>query len=229
MQALARRYTDELLERYHALDAKLPYQRDAASAAARALRNTCLGYLMTLEEGSVTALALKQLKAADNMTDALAALALLANQALPARDEALAFFEDRWREYPLVMDKWLRVQAVSRCEDTVARVRDLIRHRCYQHDNPNKIHALIGALAHTNPLRFHERDGSGYQLVAEQLLATDAKNPQVAARLASAFNLWRHYEPGRRERMHKVLQNISAAEHLSRDVGEIIERALVKP
>ena len=229
MQALARRYTDELLERYHALDAKLPYQRDAASAAARALRNTCLGYLMTLEEGNVTVLALKQLKAADNMTDALAALALLANQALPARDEALAFFEDRWREYPLVMDKWLRVQAVSRCEDTVARVRDLTRHRCYQHDNPNKIHALIGALAHTNPLRFHERDGSGYQLIAEQLLATDARNPQVAARLASAFNLWRRYEPGRRERMHKVLQSISGAEHLSRDVGEIIERALAEP
>jgi aminopeptidase N len=228
MQALARRYTEVLLERYHALEAKMPYQRDSASAAARELRNTCLGYLMTLESEEITALALKQLKTADNMTDALAALAPLANQTLSGRDQALSFFEDRWSEFPLVMDKWLRVQAVSRCGDTLARVRKLTRHSCYQQDNPNKIHALIGALAHANPLRFHEPDGSGYQLVAEQLLATDPKNPQVAARLASAFNLWRRYEPGRRERMHEVLQKISGTAHLSRDVGEIVERALAE-
>ena len=228
MRALASRFTDELLERYQMLEAEGSYQRDSASAAARALRNTCLGYLMTLESEDITALALKQLKTADNMTDALAALAPLANQTLAGRDEALSFFEDRWREFPLVMDKWLRVQAVSRCGDTLARVRKLTCHSSYQPDNPNKIHALIGALAHANPLRFHEPDGSGYQLVAEQLLATDPKNPQVAARLASAFNLWRRYEPERRERMHEVLQKISGAPHLSRDVGEIVERALAE-
>ena len=228
MQALADRFTDELLERYQVLEAEGSYQRDPASAAARALRNTCLGYLMTLESEDITALALNQLKTADNMTDALAALAPLANQTLSGRDEALSFFEDRWSEFPLVMDKWLRVQAVSRCGDTLARVRKLTRHSCYQQENPNKIHALIGALAHANPLRFHEPDGSGYRLVAEQLLATDPKNPQVAARLASAFNLWRRYEPGRRERMQEVLQKISGAPHLSRDVGENVERALAE-
>lgn len=228
MQALASRFTDELLERYQALEAEGSYQRDSASAAVRALRNTCLGYLMTLESEDINALALKQLKTADNMTDALAALTPLANQALSGRDEALSFFEERWCEFPLVMDKWLRVQAVSRCDDTLARVRDLTHHACYQQDNPNKIHALIGALAHANPLRFHEPDGSGYQLVAEQLLTTDPKNPQVAARLASAFNLWRRYEPGRREHMHKVLQKISGATQLSRDVQEIVDRALAE-
>ena len=228
MQALASRFTDELLERYQALEAEGSYQRDSASAGVRALRNTCLGYLMTLESEDINARALKQLKTADNMTDALAALAPLANQALSGRDEALSFFEERWCEFPLVMDKWLRVQAVSRCDDTLARVRDLTHHACYQQDNPNKIHALIGALAHANPLRFHEPDGSGYQLVAEQLLTTDPKNPQVAARLASAFNLWRRYEPGRREHMHKVLQKISGATQLSRDVQEIVDRALAE-
>ena len=95
-------------------------------------------------------------------------------------------------------------------------------------DNPNKIHALIGTLAHANPLRFHEPGGSGYQLVAEQLLATDPKNPQVAARLASAFNLWRRYEPRRREHMHKALQKISGATPLSRDVQDIVDRALAE-
>ena len=228
MQALASRFTDELLERYQVLEAEGSYQRDSASAGVRALRNTCLGYLMTLESEDINALALKQLKTADNMTDTLAALAPLANQALSGRDEALSFFEKRWCEFPLVMDKWLRVQAVSRCSDTLARVSNLTGHACYQQDNPNKIHALIGTLAHANPLRFHEPDGSGYQLVAEQLLATDPKNPQVAARLASAFNLWRRYEPRRREHMNKALQKISGATPLSRDVQEIVDRALAE-
>ena len=226
MQALAGRYRDPLLERYHALRASGPYQRDAADAARRALRNTCLGYLMILDSEDVTNLALEQLTTADNMTDALAALVPLANQARPARDEALAFFEQRWGEYPLVMDKWFRAQAVSRCEDTLSRVKTLTQHACYQQENPNKIRALIGAFAHANPLHFHAPDASGYQFVTEQLLATDPKNPQVAARLASAFNLWKRYEPGRREKMRDALVQISDAPNLSRDVGEIVERAL---
>jgi len=226
MQALAGRYQDHLLERYHALQANGPYQRDVADAARRALRNTCLAYLMVLESEDVSRLALKQLITADNMTDALAALVPLANQARPVRDEALAFFEQRWGEYPLVMDKWFRAQAVSRCEDTLSRIRTLTQHAYYHQENPNKIRALIGAFAHANPLHFHAPDASGYQFVTEQLLATDPKNPQVAARLASAFNLWKRYEPGRRAQMRDALKQISDAPKLSRDVGEIVERAL---
>ncbi|MBT7588862.1 MAG: aminopeptidase N C-terminal domain-containing protein, partial [Gemmatimonadetes bacterium] len=128
--------------------------------------------------------------------------------------------------YPLVMDKWLRVQAISRCEDTIDRVQALTQHRCYGSDNPNKVHSLIGAFAHSNPIRFHREDGTGYEFVADQLLKTDAKNPQVAARLASAFNLWRRFEPHRREEMKKTLEHISAHEGISRDVSEIIDRAL---
>lgn len=226
MQALAGLYRDPLLEHYHALRASGPYQRDAAGAARRALRNTCLGYLMILDSEDVTNLALEQLTTADNMTDALAALVPLANQARPARDEALAFFEQRWGKYPLVMDKWFRAQAVSRCKDTLSRVKTLTQHACYQQENPNKIRALIGAFAHANPLHFHAPDASGYQFVTEQLLATDPKNPQVAARLASAFNLWKRYEPARREKMRDALVQIIDAPNLSRDVGEIVERAL---
>jgi aminopeptidase N len=181
---------------------------------------------MTLEEEDFVRLALEQLKTADNMTDALAALALLAESPHPARDEALMHFYELWREYPLVIDKWLRVQAVSRLPNTVDKIKRLSQHECYQDNNPNKVHALIGAFSHANPLRFHQSDGSGYQLVVEQLLATDSKNPQVAARLASAFNLWRRFEPGRRDLMQKALERIHAQKGLSRDVGEIIDRAL---
>ena len=224
--ALARRYREPFLAHYHALKAPGPCRLDVVSAGKRALRNICLAYLMTLEEEDFVRLALEQLKTADNMTDALAALALLADSSHPARDEALMHFYELWREYPLVIDKWLRVQAVSRLPDTVDKIKRLSQHECYQDDNPNKVHALIGAFSHANPLRFHQSDGSGYQLVVEQLLAADSKNPQVAARLASAFNLWRRFEPARRDLMQQALERIRAQKGLSRDVGEIIDRAL---
>jgi aminopeptidase N len=226
MTKLATQFKDQFFDHYQTLQPAGPYQRNAKSAGERAMRNLCLSYLMVLGETDITHLALDQLKSADNMTDAIAALTTLANQPGEARHEALSFFEKRWQDYPLVMDKWLRVQAISRCEDTIDQVQALTEHRCYEADNPNKVHSLIGAFAHSNPIRFHREDGAGYEFVADQLLKTDAKNPQVAARLASAFNLWRRFEPHRREGMKKTLEHISAREGISRDVSEIIERAL---
>ncbi|MEE1568221.1 MAG: aminopeptidase N C-terminal domain-containing protein, partial [Arenicellales bacterium] len=100
------------------------------------------------------------------------------------------------------------------------------RHPAYQGDNPNKIHALIGTFCHANPLCFHQPDGSGYRLVAGQILDIDPRNPQVAARLVSAFNLWRRFEPGRRALMRTTLEGIRNSATLSRDVAEIVNRAL---
>ena len=226
MTELATQFKEQFFDHYQALKPAGTYQRNAKNAGERAMRNLCLSYLMVLGETDITHLALSQLKSADNMTDAIAALTTLANQPGEARHEALSFFEKRWQDYPLVMDKWLRVQAISRCEDTIDRVQALTQHRCYESDNPNKVHSLIGAFAHSNAIHFHREDGAGYKFVADQLLKTDAKNPQVAARLTSAFNLWRRFEPHRREEMKKTLEHISAREGISRDVSEIIDRAL---
>ena len=228
MTALAQRYREPFMSRYESLTPHEGLKLDAGAAGARSLRNTCLAYLMLLGEDAIAALALKQLSEADNMTDAIAALALLAHEPGAVRDEALTFFENRWRDYPLVMDKWLRVQATSRCEDTLDRVRELTTHPCYHDDNPNKVYSLISAFAHANPLHFHQSDGAGYQFVAEQVLKTDRKNPQVAARLASAFNLWRRYEPNRGRLMRETLASIQGESTLSRDVSEIIDRALAE-
>jgi len=59
-----------------------------------------------------------------------------------------------------------------------------------------------------------------------QILALDASNPQVAARLATTFRSWRTLEPVRRARAQAVLQNAAAQPTLSRDVSDIVARAL---
>ncbi len=124
-----------------------PYSPDAASAGRRALRNLALSYLMELETPDLVALCYEQFAQKDpaqaNMTDQFAALAALANSGAPQRQLALDSFYARWKDEPLVVDKWLSVQAGSRLPGTLARVRELLVHPAFDIKVPNKVYSLI--------------------------------------------------------------------------------------
>ncbi|MCB1799434.1 MAG: aminopeptidase N C-terminal domain-containing protein, partial [Gammaproteobacteria bacterium] len=157
--------------------------------------------------------------------DVLAALSLLADSDHPARSEALTDFEQRWRNDPLVMDKWFAVQAMSSRADTLEQVHRLMGHPGFSMRNPNKVRALIGSFANANPLRFNASDGSGYAFLKTQVLALDPANPQVAARLLRAISRWRRYDEGRQALMKEVLESVVATK-VSRDVYEIAAKCL---
>ena len=212
--------------RYHRLSTNEPYRPDAASAGRRALRNACLDLMAATGKAEAIALAMRQYETADNMTDRAAALATLAQHDGPERSAA---FEDFYRRYegdPLIIDKWLALQATIPEPATLERVRALTTHPAFSFANPNRVRALIGSFAHANQTQFHRPDGEGYAFVADTVLSLDAKNPQVAARLLSAFETWRSLEPGRRARAEAALRRVAAAEGLSRDVSDIATRAL---
>jgi aminopeptidase N len=61
------------------------------------------------------------------------------------------------------------------------------------------------------------------------VLALDQKNPQISARLATAFRSWRMLEAGRRMKAEAALTRIEGAPGLSRDLADIVERALAAP
>jgi len=169
---------------------------------------------------------LRQFYAAGNMSDQIGALAALANSDSPERSEALAAFYARWRHEALVVDKWLSVQATSRLPDTLAVVRKLMEHEAFNLRNPNKVRALIGAFSQANPAHFHAANGSGYTFLADQILALNAFNPQIAARLTSAFTRWRQYDLVRQTEMQRQLERIVTAPGLSPDVYEIAAKSL---
>ncbi|HEU5018064.1 MAG TPA: aminopeptidase N [Pseudolabrys sp.] len=202
------------------------YTPDAASAGRRALRNVCLDLMAATAAPEAIARAMHQYRTADNMTDRMAALATLALHAVPERDEALADFYQRYVDDPLVVDKWLALQAGIPQQGTLDRVRELTRHPAFSMANPNRVRALIGAFAHGNPTQFNRADGKGYEFIADALLALDPKNPQIAARLSTAFRTWRTLEADRRAKAEAVLTRIKAAPNLSRDLADIVERAL---
>ncbi len=202
------------------------YSPDAEAAGKRSLRNTCLSYLTATGRADAIALAKGQFDASDNMTDCMAALGVLAHTDCPEREEALRAFHDRWKDDHLVMDKWFALQATSPLPGTLSRVRELMAHPAFSLRNPNKVRALIGSFATANQLRFHEADGEGYRFVAEQVLALDKINPQVAARLLGAFKSWRQFEPVRQAHMRETLEGIVSQAELSRDVYEIATKTL---
>ncbi len=227
-RTLAQRLREPLLATYQALHggAGDGYRIDSAAIGQRALKNVCLEYLMQLDDVGLRALCLEQFQVAGNMTDQLGALAALANDDSPERADALAAFYQRWRCEALVVDKWLSLQATSRLPGTLAVVRELMVHEAFNLRNPNKVRALIGAFSQANPWHFHAADGSGYTFLADRILDLNAFNPQIAARLMTAFTRWRKYDPARQQGICTQLERILATPELSPDVYEIAAKSL---
>ena len=225
---LAEELEGEFSGLYAALAITEPYAPTSEQAGRRALRNVCLGYLLELDTDAVRQRALQQFKAADNMTDQYAALAALANvnaATCPQRDEALAAFYAQWRDEALVVDKWLAAQSGSRRPDTLATVKALTTHPAFDAGNPNKIYALIRNFG-ANLVRFNAADGSGYAFMADRILELHDKNPQVASRLARSFDRWQKFDAGRQAHARAALERIRQHDGLSRDVLEVVSRAL---
>jgi len=223
---LAEHLREDFLRLYEANVETGPYRFSADDMARRSFRNMALGYLVALEEPAFYELCVDQYEARHNMTDMMAALSLLADLDIPARQAALDDFYARYRHDPQVVEKWLALQAGSALPDTLERVRALMDHPAFDLKNPNKVRALIGRFCAGNPLRFHAADGSGYRFLADRVLELDPLNPSIAARLVKTFSRWRRHDPARQALMKAQLERIVGTEGLSKDVYEIASRSL---
>ncbi len=224
---------EEWAGHYERLRPSGPYRYSAGDAGRRSLRNLSLGYLYAAGPDAGVSLALEQYHAAGNMTDAMAALSVLADAAGrpdgARRDACRAALEDfynRWRHDANVIDKWFSVQATVAASDTLSRVEALQEHPAFDPRSPNKVRALIGAFAMANPVGFHRADGRGYAFVADWILKMDAINAQVAARLAAAFREWRRHDAVRQALMEREMRRILDKADLSRGTYEIVSRSL---
>ncbi|MCX5863473.1 MAG: aminopeptidase N [Deltaproteobacteria bacterium] len=211
---------------YQANRASGPYRYAPGLAGQRAFGNLCLAYLVSLEDDAAIQLALAQFRGADNMTDQMAAFAALAHSARPERQQVIADFYQQWQGDSLVLDKWFAVQATAPLPETLAEVQGLMAHPAFQLKNPNKVRALIGTFAASNPLCFHDPSGRGYHFLAEQILALDPLNPQIAARLAARLGRGGRYDATRRGLMRVQLERIFTEKNLSRDVYEVVSKSL---
>jgi aminopeptidase N len=225
-KSLANSLKNEFIAIYQQYSSRDKYQFNAIDMARRTLKNSCLSYLMATDDPMQMQRCLKQMKQSDNMTDTIAGLLLLANQAGPEGEHALRAFYEQWQHDRLVVDKWLTVQAQSTLPDTLLRLKGLMKHPAFNIKNPNNVRALIGQFCRNNPINFHAKEGSGYRFLAEQILVLNKLNPQVASRMLGAFNSWRKYDETRQGLMKKALSEIASDGNLSPDVYEVVNKYL---
>ena len=226
VRRLARSLQDQFEDGYERYTVSGEYIPDAASAGRRSLRNVCLSYLMEIGDQAVRQLALTQVMDGNNMTDSYAALSALANHDCPEREEALRYFQEKWQEESLVIDKWFRVQATSRMPGTLDMVKRLLRHDDYNSLNPNRVNALVGAFCKENHVRFHAGDGSGYYFAGEQVRSLDPVNSMLASRIARSFDRWQKFDQSRKAHAKTALEEIHNAPGLSKDTSEVVSRLL---
>jgi aminopeptidase N len=216
---------DQAWRAAYAATAANRYEYSAAACGARRLRSVALSYLMASGAPDAPALATRQYDEADNMTDRLGALTVLANSDAPERQGALAAFYDRYRGDPLVLDKWFAAQARSTRADAIDTVETLAKHPDFSLTNPNRLRALVGAFA-ANQRAFHHSSGRGYRFLADTILEVDTLNPQTAAGLVPPLGRWRRFGPERAALMQAELQRIVGTAGLSKEVFEQASKSL---
>jgi aminopeptidase N len=203
------------------------YTVDFNSIAARRLKKLALTYLVLSHKKEFYQEALTQFHHANNMTDVLAAMQAVNDIDCEEREQMLSEFYFKWSKNPLVLDKWYALQAQSTLPDTLATVKRLAQNNNFDFKNPNRVRSLVDTFAVANPYRFHAIDGTGYEFLADYVLKTDPINPQLASRLAESLINWKKFDSKRQQLMHEQLQRILNFPKLSKNVYEIVSKAIL--
>ncbi|ENJ1589921.1 aminopeptidase N [Vibrio parahaemolyticus] len=214
---------DELSATYHTLK-QAEYTIDHAAIGKRALRNQCLQFLAHTDKGNTLVKA--QYEAANNMTDTIAAMSAANSAQLECREELMADYSDKWKHDGLVMDKWFALQGTNPAEDALEKVKATMNHVAFSLKNPNRTRSLIGSFLAANPVRFHDKSGSGYQFAGEILRQLNDSNPQVASRMIDPLLKFLKYDEARQAMIRAELEKLKAMDNLAKDLFEKVTKAL---
>jgi len=203
-----------------------PYSVSPEAVGKRRLKNTALRYIQSANETLAVQLALEQYKTAKNMTDKVAALAILTDSKTDASTFAFEDFYNTWKNDPLVLDKWFSLQAIADRQDVPELITKLLQHPDFTYKNPNRLRSLIGSFASGNQKWFHRADGAGYKLLSETVIKLNSINPSTAARILTPLRQWRKYDATRKLLMENELKRILSEKDISNDVYEIVSKSL---
>ncbi len=158
------------------------------------------------------------------MTDRYLALSMSSPAGPPTPRRLLGNFRTMFTADPLVLDKWLAQSAMVRGDDVIDRIKAILAVPGFPQNNPIPAAGAGGNFGLNNPSQFARLDGAGFRFVAEFVADVDKRNPQVAARMLTAFRVWRSFEPVRRAAAEGALTGLRDAGGLSRNTTDILER-----
>ena len=226
MTALVARLAPTLEKVYLTNDSRLAYSPDFQQTGRRSMKNTALALLVLGKAEGAAKLAREQYERALNMTDRLSALSTVVQSWTADADALLADFYRQFTADPLVLDKWLSLNALATDDAALERIKAILASPDFPQNNPNRLRALMATFGMNNPTQFARKDGAGFRFLAEFVGDVDKRNPQVAARVLTAFRVWRSFESVRRNEAEKALKSLQESGSLSRNTADILERML---
>jgi aminopeptidase N len=226
VQQIKRAHKDALAALYDANGNPGSFSITPEAMGRRALQAAVLEILTSTNGTGCAARALAHYAAADNMTDRVTAMASLSDSSQPQRAEVLADFYNRFKNYPLVVDKWFSLQAIANREQIFDDLAMLRNHADFNIKNPNRVRSLYSAFAINNPVKFHDPSGKGYAFLRDVIIELNTINPQIAARMVTPLREWKRYTPALQAHMKAALESIQATPNLSGDVFEIVSKSL---
>lgn len=228
LAAIKRAHKDNLVRLYDANSNTGTFSLSPEAMGRRALQNTALTLLTVSNGTGCAARAKAHYDAADNMTDRVAALACLADSTKQERDAVFTDFYNRYKDYPLVVDKWFTLQAMANRDSLFDDFATLRNHPEFNIKNPNRVRSLYSVFAINNPVKFHDPSGKGYAILRDAIIELNTINPQIASRMVTPLREWKRYTPQLQTLMQDTLQAILDTPNLSNDVFELVSKCLEK-
>lgn len=197
----------------------------------RAISNSALhmlsvAYVATGKADNASALVLRHYNSSANMTDKLQALTDAVHLNLKCKQEILKSFEKDYSKNALAFDNYFRVQATVPDVSAVDNVNELKNHPSYDGNNPNRVRALPGALALSNPVALNDLSGRGYDLLCSEVQRLNSINPSVAARILTPLLSFRRLDAKRQQMIRERLEKLMKIPSISRSIFEKVESAL---
>ena len=215
-----------LTNEFHLIYRQCDTIKHRTSRSWRALHNICLEYLTVEDNFDSQKLALEAYKNATNMTIKLCSLSCLSNMKNKDRDVILLDFYKKYKKQPVMIEKWLQIQASAKLKNNVYNVKRLIKLPEFTYKNPNQVRSLLNTFAKNNPINFHDSSGKGYKFITDQILILDSINPSSASSLSSAFSKWKSLDNSRKKLMKINMERILKKKGLSTNTFEIINNII---
>ena len=227
MDMVAHVLSSQWLALYHHAASQLgPYELDIASIGWRGVKDVCLQYIARLGTPESKTLAYEQYMCSDNLTDRLSALTALNGNESKERTSAFEDFYKRFKDQPLVIDRWFGLQASAPMSSTFKTVKSLIDHPDFELKNPNRTRALLGSFAMNNMRCFHDQTGEPYAFLVEQVRRLDKINPQLATRVVQPMTRYASFDAKRSAMIKDALHALKDGSSLSRDLYEVVHKSL---
>ena len=211
----------DLREIYDKYTIHKQYKPDATQSAYRAFRNRALS-LLAYQDNAF--LAKEQAKSAKNMTDQLSAFSTVIKH--NPSSEHINLFYDQWKHERLVIDKWFSAQVLTAHPKALNNVvNNLTSHSDFTITTPNRVRSVLGAFP-ANTAGFHLETGENYKLFSDWILKIDPVNPQVGAKMCSAFETWKRYDRKRQKLIKSQIDRVLNAGSISKDAKEMLNRLI---